>query len=205
MSGWSDLDLVVFLHNLAKSSDFLQKMRRAIAEGKGDIRIGIGIDLVYTDLFSKTRRFGGRPLAMTFEVAGYGKVMYGPNPFNGLVLTDGIRKSIEYDRVQSIRAELHNWRRSFIGSEPSINQALQRSTKTLLKLLKHETDPNLKGPYTYDAAYEHAVAAGLPPDKLRLFYQAVEHRKNWLQIVDSPSAADACAQLESGLAGYAEI
>jgi predicted nucleotidyltransferase len=203
--GWSDLDFVIFLERSDDNIKQLDALRGALNEAKGDVLIGIGVDLVYQDTFENGFRLGGRPLAMTFEVAGYGKTLFGPNPFSQLLINDQIKQLIEYDRKQAIRAELHNWRRSLLVAKSADIHWLARCTKTVLKILKHETDPNLLGPYTYDAAFLLAIDRGLPAEKLELFSAAVKYRLQWLSIsADEQTMSNSTSFLQRRLSDYRE-
>lgn len=209
VSGWSDLDIIAFFNESASRRDVLRSVRAQLQQARGDVLIGIGVDVVFSKDFKLSNRLGGRPLAMTFEVAGYGQLVSGASPFVNLPRTKEILEAIEYDRKQAIRAELHNWRRAYVKEIDDVSGAtdwLARCIKTALKLLKYETDPNFDGPYTYDAALARATSAGLlPEDTMGGFQAAVAARKNWTELArDRVAAAQAAAHFTSVISAYPE-
>jgi hypothetical protein len=204
--GWSDLDLIFLIEGFEKL-DSLYQVRDALLRAKCDTEIGIGVDTVFHDEFRKTRKLGGRPLAMTFEVAGYGQTWYGKNPFAGLEFDSEAQQRVANEKVIAILAEIHNWRRSFLTISfeeiQSSEQWLARCVKLCLKLLKHETDANVHGPYTYEAAL-HRLRAHYPAHKgLLMFETAVGVRREWLNVVGhQPAIREALSFLNNHLAEY---
>lgn len=187
--GWSDLDIIVFLRGASKVSQTLLEIGESLRALQCHTRIPVGIDIVLEDAFTATFRFGGRPLAMTFEVAGYGKTVYGVDFLSSIKWEDRMTDMVLADREKLIAAEIHNWRRWVIAStgQPLDSEMLARNLKTCLKLAKYESDPNIEPPYTYDGCVKRLEDIGAPDNKLQIWNLAVRTRKNWLNVVSSPA------------------
>lgn len=209
VSGWSDLDVIAFFNDAHPRMDVLHDVRERLQKARADISIGVGVDVVFSEDFKLSNRLGGRPLAMTFEVAGYGQLKTGVTPFRHLRKTPAVLEAIEYDRKQAIRAELHNWRRAYVkekGDRTGAIDWLARCVKTALKLLKYEADPNFDGPYTYDEAFARAIIAKtLSEEILGGLQAAVLARKNWISLAsDTEASIRATAHLTRILSAYPE-
>lgn len=144
--GWSDVDLIVFINADPSRIQVLQRVRSAMLEAKGDLNIGIGLDVVYTDLFLKSRKFCGRPYMMTYEVVQYGEVLYGDDLLSDIQYDGLARRRIELERPTLIASEIHNWRRLFVfnPNEQSIDFFFH-TTKAMLRLLMFNASPLQSG------------------------------------------------------------
>ena len=186
--GWSDLDLIVFLEPDTDPLVALESARISILRARGDIEIGIGFDVVGHDDFLQSKgRIGGRPLAMSYEVARYGRALMGVNPFHSVDLEIPDAEQIGRERVANVRAELHNWRRDYLeGSYTNATpRALAHATKTLLKLLKHETAPDPAPPFTYEAALSYLRVDAATHSADEAFAAAVRTRRDWNMLTDT--------------------
>ncbi len=181
--GWSDLDIVLIMNGYNLNLSDLEKIKKAIELAKNFINIGIGLDVVGYSQFIRDNKFGGRPLAMTIEVAAYGEVVFGKSPFvNDLSPNQFTERLIQEKRI-GILAEIHNWRRSYLLRKKDIDYSfLAYTVKTLLKILTFEAGPKTKAPFTYEGALEIIRQVGYP--ELNHFIQAVTTRANWAGMLE---------------------
>jgi hypothetical protein len=206
--GWSDLDLVVILRDpLSAPDEVLSSIAEALHRAQGDIKIGIGADIVLARELKPEGRLGGRPLAMSYEVASYGRVAYGPSPFTSLPPLAIARGAIIAERTLLMRAEIHNWRRLFLMTEPENRRTAgwaASSIKTTLKLLKHAVEPDTASPFTHASYLEvlrqHTNDAAL----LSAATAAVDARSRWPEIsTDAEALRTTVAILDAYLAAGA--
>jgi hypothetical protein len=204
--GWSDIDLVAVedAQDRAPSLAFLQAVNHTLARASAVAPIGIGIDCASAVGIVTTGRIGGRPLAMTYEVAQYARVLRGSN-----VLREAPPLSTNIARIVAestllIEAELHNWRREYVYTvdHDSVDW-LAQCVKTLLKLLKRVVEPHTVAPYTL-ASYVDVLKTKAPMDhRLTAFSHAVETRASWVQVTESQDQRKVrTEELTSELAGY---
>ena len=205
VQGWSDLDLVAFCNQTDRLRR-LDAVAHALSEASRDIRIGIGVDVVFLDQFRRTYRLGGRPIAMTHEVAEYGLLEFGESPWLGIPPRNLTR--IAQEAAIARAEEVHNWRRAYIVSRREGVLAgdrdwLARCTKTLLKLLKYESDDLPGPPYTYGASLDRLVATRPHHVSLPSFRKAVETRARWMEVAGNADLASQTVQeFEATLAAY---
>ena len=179
--GWSDLDIIVFCKSTVKQWALLNDVSGMMSELSRAYSIGVGIDFVSIDSFRRTLRLGGRPLAMSREVAGYGRISFGPDPFERLVWSEEYFEAARVEALNACRATIHNWRRHVVArwrnDDPARN--LQYDTKVGLKLLKCESDPNTGPSYTYDTALRNVQRIETDRFPPQLFEECVKTRKAW--------------------------
>ena len=192
--GWSDLDLVVIMRSPdgETAAVDLGVLASAMRRARGDIEIGVGADVVLPEELEPEGRLGGRPLAMSYEVSRYGRVAFGPSPFDVLPPLAAGRARVLAERPLLVRAEIHNWRRARIaaGDARATSPTWGALTvKTMLKLLKHVVEPDTVHPYTH-ASYLELLShrqpeSGVFLDAARL---AVQTRRDWIATVSDQDA-----------------
>ena len=186
--GWSDLDIIIFYCSPPNQWLLLNQVSGVLSDLSTLYTIGVGIDFVSFEGFRRTLRIGGRPLAMSREVAGYGKLCFGPNPFDELVWSNEYLQMARSEALSACRATIHNWRRHVIArrktDEPARNPLYD--AKVGLKILKYESDPNTGPSYTYDAALRNVQLLG-QTDRFspELFEACVRTRKAWAHVVQN--------------------
>lgn len=189
---WSDLDLILFVEDKAMSSDLLHAIGSAIYSEQTKTQIPVGVDIVRDRFFFDTMRFGGRPLAMSFEVKGYGRTVFGADFLKYISWQKEFESIIDQEKKKLIAAEIHNWRRWLMSNaeKSTVVPSLARHVKTCLKLAKYESDPNLEPPYTYPGCIEKLKLRSPLPDHLSVWERAVETRENWGDIITSKDQAE---------------
>lgn len=206
VSGWSDLDIVVFYTAHPDPRFLFSEIRGALQPLRERYAIGLGIDIVSLEDFRATKRLGGRPLAMTFELAQYAISMFGPNPVSGSVPESADLDIIRLERTLGIAVEIHNWRRRAVSSPPNVashTDTAKLAIKSWLRILKYDSNLYAKRPYTYQAALDSVKQYGAGDDAtLNAYCRAVEMRRQWLQWAGNPNLASAVTLLEDALAKY---
>ena len=200
---WSDLDILIFYSSAADPLLVLDNIRAALNPLHQQFAIGLGCDLVATDDFEVTRRLGGRPLAMTFELAQYAKTTYGPNFLQGLRPNSHDLELIRLERALGIAVEIHNWRRRVVASDEALPiEKLKRDVKSMLRILKYESNPEFVAPYTYQAALHTVERHGVDFHTLRAYRTAVQIRRDWLFWLSCSDVEPPCTLLQEVLAKY---
>src|SRR5690349_9105924 len=80
--GWSDLDLVCIAKDRISKRETLRATAKIYEFLTNTYHIGIGLDLAWRNEVDHSYRIGGRPLAMTYEVAQYGEFYINDQPFS---------------------------------------------------------------------------------------------------------------------------
>lgn len=204
--GWSDLDLIVFLPASSRRLTALAEIRDALRGAKGDVQIGVGVDVVFEDEFEVTNKLCGRPLAMSYEVAAYGETRFGRNQFISLRPLKVARQQLDHERSIGISAEIHNWRRSFLAQGQLECHSLTWASacvKTVLKVLKFEAGPSSEAPFTYRGSLDRIHRSHPSHLALSVFSEAVKLRESWLQSINNPELFnERIALIISSLVGY---
>lgn len=176
--GWSDLDVVVISSENWVTTAELDAAREAIEAASSHAQIGVGIDLGGRHLLTTEGRIGGRPRAMTYEVARYGEALVGGND---LLLAPPLADLAAELRVESwsgALAELHNIHRYYCTTRDD-EALLRESVKSWLKILKHLVEPNTQPPFTH-ASYLGSLREGHLPDQLdEMLTLSVESRARY--------------------------
>src|SRR5438128_2230594 len=141
VEAWSDIDVIIFVDQSCHSHDLYVNLRTANAASFNRYAIGVGIDVVIHQQFTKTGFIPGRPRYFTFDVAAYGRTVFGERILTPRRPTRHHMSRFAAERFQMVSAELHSWRRTF--SEP-VQAAQTRvaanaasTVKTALKLLQY--------------------------------------------------------------------
>lgn len=189
ISGWSDLDIVCIAKTHAPRARTLTATARICDQLTNLHSIGIGLDLTWRDEFDRTSRIGGRPLAMTYEVAQYGEFHINRSPFSTAQPEGALHTTLQRERIPLALAELHNWRRVAMQTPHPDRTSAALSIKTLLKLLKISVAPYAGHRFTHqeDLAF---LPEGLPHEIREAFTMAVNARLNW-PSVNQPRTATA--------------
>jgi len=190
VAGWSDLDLIFLtrdkhlqLHQTRALSNFLRGHPLLP-------RIGVGLNVVGSDQFKRTRKFGGSPYMMTREVSVYGQVYFGRSPFDNLAFDPSLSELIEVERPLLIASALHNWRRTFfrdLATQSPVHCA-QLAAKALLVLLQLEVGPATSLPINTRESLLRLVRDNPAHPAIPAIEIAIEIRANWLSYRDSPRA-----------------
>jgi predicted nucleotidyltransferase len=201
---WSDLDLLVFVSRSNDMFTTLSNLRDAIAHARGAIEIGVGVDIVDSAQFLETHRLGGRPTYVSYDVATYSDIRFGPNLFLSLPPIETKHLAISVERPIAVSAELHNWRNAFINSHAFESLPWSaRCIKTMLKLLQYKTGPLLKEPFTYEGSLAKMKDQEPMHPMLADFAFAVEARRKWPLLIRQPEElAASIRRVEAALAGY---
>lgn len=152
--GWSDLDIVVVSGCEHTTVAEMNVARDAIEAAWAFAEIGVGIDLSGIRGLRQEGRIGGRPLAMTYEVAQYGKILFGTDALNQLPPPLEVRSAqIAIESWPLILAELHNWQRTYCHThgESQSNGLYAATIKVWLKVLKHLVEPDTRLPFTHQS------------------------------------------------------
>jgi hypothetical protein len=176
--GWSDIDLLLFL---GPSGAQLHSLNQ-VSERVRSVSLPLGLDIVSYKEFSRTKQLGGRPYMMTYEVAHYGRLLYGPWPFDAVGYDEAARLRVEHERPLLMRAELHSWRRGWCRrDEPERDSVLWlfETTKVLLRLLQITTGPNLSAHMGARASLELLRTMHPYHSLIAQFERAVAIRANW--------------------------
>jgi hypothetical protein len=203
--GWSDLDLLVFYSSSPEPRRMFEAMRTALMPVHEQYPIGLGLDIVALEDFHATHRLGGRPLAMTFEVAQYAMLSFGQNPLEGLVPTLADLEVMHLERSMGIAIEIHNWRRRAVSPhhEMTVAHTATSIIKTLLRILKFDSNPHFVPPFTYQAALDTIARLGLrSSSEFDAYRAAVEIRRDWSQWADNPDLASAANYLQNAIAAF---
>lgn len=199
--GWSDLDIIIVSVSEWPNRDLLVHVRDVLSRATAQAPIGVGIDVAGRALLRSRGRIGGRPLAMTYEVAQYGEILFGETPFDSIPPLESVRREIIQDAWSLTLAELHNWQRYYCtraSDQPT--DTLANSIKTCLKLLKHAVEPDTVLPFTHESYLEAFEEKSAGADVAELFRTAVRSRRVYLELSSSPDDADEVAtRLESSL------
>lgn len=190
VTGWSDLDLIIFHPRVPRPLEYLRQVQNALVEAIGERRIGIGLDVVNEEEFARTHKLGARPLYASYDIGRYGRVLAGADPFGSLPPLELMSEAIIAERRLFIAAELHNWVRAFLWRRRDVAADISwlgYCTKTLLRLLLYETGPLMSAPFTYDGALVR-LSTSLPSHPaLGALREAVVVRRQWLSAKDDPS------------------
>lgn len=190
--GWSDLDIIAFIHHSADCQAALQKTRSALFDARGSIRIGLGVDLVCEDQFESTNKICGKPLAMTPEVAAYGETAFGRDPFRSFHYDETVEEQIDHECPVIVAAQVHDWRRAFLAHRPGgLIEWSAYCVKAALKLMKLEAGPNLEAPFTHHGTLEKLTVRCPNHPALFGFVEAVEMRRDWLKYMNNPQLLEA--------------
>ncbi len=187
--GWSDLDLIAFLKPSNDRLSDLAILREGLVKAKDEIEIGIGLDIVYEDEFLVSKKICGRPRAMTYEVALYGIVCFGSNPFETIAGSMLPYNDLRYEKFVAISAEIHNWRRAFMAydsTKPDSTRWDAQIIKTALKLLKHEVGASKEPPFTHQGNLDRFLTLFPTHPAKKTFSQAVDLRREWLKYSNEP-------------------
>lgn len=185
--GWSDLDVIVLTEDKAMA-DGLRRIGEVIGKAQARWPVPVGADVVSCSAFARSLRFGGRPLAMTFEVAASGCVAAGEDVLSAVKWDPSLLGAVADDVARLIPAELHNWRRWLIacGAHDDDVNALRRNVKTCLKLAKYESDPALEPPFSYEQAVE-SLRQRHHSGPVDVWALAADTRANWNGIISRPT------------------
>jgi predicted nucleotidyltransferase len=203
--GWSDLDLIVATDAERSNTDILRLLAYAVGLTNNIAQVPIGLDIVYLSEFRMTRRIGGRPLMMTFEVAHYGETRYGINFLRDQPYTASAREAVEAEREPLIAAEIHNWRRGYVARSADrlakSRDWLFECAKAVLRLMQCETGPNLITPLSYEAVLDRFRDMRPTSDVIPAFEAAINVRRRWLEFPDA-EIPDVLTLFESSLNAY---
>ncbi|MDC8985086.1 hypothetical protein [Mycobacterium marinum] len=190
--GWSDLNIVCIARGDAPRGETLGELNRIVKDLTERTAIGIGFDLVWRTEFDRSSKIGGRPLAMTYEVAQCGEFHINPAPFAAAAPMHTVLEQLRQERAVLLLAEMHNWRRAcFADDEPETNKL---AVKTLLKMLKQCVSPYPGSCFTH-AADLTRLPRDIPDIAREAFMMAVETRATWGQNRDIDHARSAILSL----------
>ncbi len=199
--GWSDIDLVIFVDHLCP--ELYPGIRRAVRRATERARIGVGIDLVVEKEFKATQRLCGKPLAMRYEVADYGLVKFGDNPFARCRISREVQSRINYESILEISSLVHNWRRRLLAKKNLFSlHYLAECVKNSLKILKFESNILIERPYTYENAYKIVANEYSLHPSLRMFEAAIQVRRSWREMTVNPDIKKLASFLSDSISGY---
>ncbi len=179
--GWSDIDIIYFFEGSESPAVSYRGIGRTLKRLQTKSQIPVGVDIVSAQNFVNDYRIGGRPLAMTFEVAGSGQTVFGDDLLSQIQFKHQHIAMVKSETDRLIAAELHNWRRWYISDADGSDEAmaLARNTKTLLKLVKYHTDPNLEKPFSYEQSVEQLLDLADLKQFHSVYKLAAETRADW--------------------------
>ena len=189
VEGWSDIDIIVFCSQTIDSM-FLNKFKNAVDLSKKGFEIGLGIDLVNEKEFFKSKRFGGRPLAMTYEVAAYGKISYGINFLSDINYDSQASNYINFERKTLVFAEIHSWRRQYLMTNDNLHQLFFNTTKSLLRILQSEVGPVLELPINSQNNLNRFRKLYPDHPSIDAIEKAVYIRKHWIDFMKDDNLID---------------
>lgn len=198
--GWSDIDIIVFVSCPTNEVGVLDYIKFSIDRARQGLLIGIGLDIVYEDQFLESKKLCGRPYMMTYEVAGYGQIRYGKNPFSNIRYDAMGMNRVANEKYQLIAAEIHSWRRAYINHVDTKQSAvgwLFTCAKALLRILQCETGPNLVPPISSKGSLDRFIAACPNHPAIPAFKMSVNVRQGWADYYSPSSGADGIAALLS--------
>ncbi|MFG3604385.1 hypothetical protein [Micromonospora chersina] len=175
--GWSDIDIVCLPRDEVDASAAMNEVRGLLSQVRTAFELSIGIDLVYPRELLATSRLCGRPLSMTYEVAQYGQFYFCSDPFEGIQPLGASMEIIRRERLPLALAELHNWRRTYLGDSSS-RESIYAGVRSALKILKVIVAPYLGVSFTHEEDFEH-LSPSIDPGLIRAFRSAIDIRKNW--------------------------
>jgi hypothetical protein len=180
VTGWSDLDLVCIASDSADKGDTIAVTAHIYQTITAAYHIGLGVDLTWRGEFDRSSRIGGRPLAMTYEVAQYGEFHFNDAPLSSAEPISQMRPALKRERAPLALAEIHNWRRaSFQSSALSSELRAAMAVKTLLKLLKILVAPYNGTRFTHSEDLS-VLKECVPLTMHQAFEAAIEVRANWM-------------------------
>ena len=179
--GWSDVDIIVILKDRVGGTKDLINTKEALSAVSSNYNIGIGLDIVYKEEFVRTRKFNGRPLAMTFEVSKYGITKYGKDFLKDIEYNDYYKNLVDIERKSLLASEIHSWRRNFVFKKDELGSLrfLFYTCKSLLRILQIETGPNFSKPINCFNSLQKYKSLNKPEECILIMENAVEIRKNW--------------------------